>query len=106
MWARTNQCIYYTDDEQLAVADNFIASNLTRHQQVPGRALIANGIGVGDENAMYAYEAREEMIWLYDDRADWSARTSGRSTPPMRRSPSWVRPTSSRPRRPPGCWTR
>jgi len=67
-WAQTNQSIFYTDDEQVAVADNFIASVSTFYQQTLGKALIANGIHVDDENAYYTYNARVEMIWPYDDR--------------------------------------
>ena len=68
MWAKTNQSIFYAEDEQLAVADNFIASVSTAYQQTLGRSLIANGIQVDDENGMYIYKAREEMIWPYDDQ--------------------------------------
>lgn len=68
MWAKTNQSIFYAEDEQLAVADNFIASVSTAYQQTLGRSLIANGIEVDDENGMYIYKAREEMIWPYDDQ--------------------------------------
>jgi hypothetical protein len=68
MWAQTNQSIFYAEDEQVAVADNFVASVATGYQQALGKALIANGIHVDDENSMYIYKAREEMIWPYDDR--------------------------------------
>jgi hypothetical protein len=67
-WAQTNQSIFYAEGEQVAVADNFIASVSTGYQQTLGKALIANGIHVDDENAYYIYKAREEMIWPYDDR--------------------------------------
>lgn len=66
-WAETNQCIFYTENEQIAVADNFVASISTAYQQTLGKALIANGIDVDDENAMYLYKASEEMIWPYDN---------------------------------------
>ena len=39
MWARTNQCIFYTENEQVAVADNFVASSVTAYQQVSGASL-------------------------------------------------------------------
>jgi hypothetical protein len=66
-WAETDQCIFYAEDEQVAVADNFVASILTGYQQTLGKTLIAYGIDADDENAMYLYKAREEMIWPYDD---------------------------------------
>jgi hypothetical protein len=68
LWARTDQSILYPENEQVAVADNFIASVATVYQQAWGKALIVNGIEVDDEDAMYIYKAREEMIWSYDDR--------------------------------------
>jgi hypothetical protein len=68
MWAQTNQCIFATEDEQVAVADNFIASVAMGYQQALGKSLIANGIEVDDENAMYVYKALEEMVWPYDER--------------------------------------
>jgi hypothetical protein len=88
-WAETNQSIFSTDNEQIAVADNYIASVTTVHQQVSGKSLTA-GKAVAhlpafiseavvkkllshkgmdaDENAMYVYTTTIEMIWLYDDR--------------------------------------
>jgi hypothetical protein len=68
MWAQTNQSIFYNDDEQVAVADNCIATVATVYQQTLGQALIAHGIHVDDENAMYHPKAFEETIWPYDDR--------------------------------------
>ena len=34
MWADTNQAIFYVENEQVAVADNYIASTSIYHQQV------------------------------------------------------------------------
>jgi hypothetical protein len=88
-WAETNQSIFYVENEQVAVADNFIASAVTAHQQVWGRAIWMNKAlsvlprfiservlkkmltGKGwraEENAMYLYTTTVEMIWPYDDR--------------------------------------
>jgi hypothetical protein len=36
MWADTNQAIFYVENEQVAVADNYIASTSIYHQQVSG----------------------------------------------------------------------
>lgn len=44
MWAETNQSIFYVENEQLAVADNYIASVTTVHQQVSGTSLVANKV--------------------------------------------------------------
>ncbi len=40
LWADTNQCIFYTDNEQVAVADNYIASAGKVYQQVSGKTLM------------------------------------------------------------------
>jgi len=89
MWAETNQSIFYIENEQIAVADNFIASVTNYHQQLWGKGLTLNKVssnlpgrlsgailgkvlakqGVkADENAMYLYSNVIEMIWPYDDR--------------------------------------
>jgi hypothetical protein len=89
MWAETNQSIFYTENEQVAVADNFIASVTTVYQQVSGKALTLNTVlaylpgfisetvlkrvlaakGLkADENSMYIYKNVIQMIWPYDDR--------------------------------------
>ncbi|MEU6173571.1 hypothetical protein ABZ832_16825 [Streptantibioticus parmotrematis] len=68
MWAQTHQSIFYVEEEQIAVADNFIASIATARQQMLGQALIANGVEVDEPDAYYLYTARTQMIWPYDDR--------------------------------------
>jgi len=89
MWAETNQSIFYTENEQVAVADNFIASVTTVYQQVSGKSLMVNNVlsrlpgfiseavlkralaaksFKADENSMYLYKNVIEMIWPYDDR--------------------------------------
>jgi hypothetical protein len=88
MWAETNQSIFFTENEQVAVADNFVASTVTVHQQVWGTALtlgrvasylpsflseailkkvLAKKAFKADENAMYLYTSFIEMVWPYDD---------------------------------------
>ena len=88
-WAGTNQSIFYAENEQIAVADNFIASTGIFHQQVSGQSLMLNkAISYlpgflseailkkvlskknikADENAMYLYSNFVEMVWPYDDR--------------------------------------
>ena len=68
LWAQTNQSIFYTEGEQVAVADNFVASVSTMYQQTYGKTLIANGIQVDDENAYYLIRVPGmQMFWPYDD---------------------------------------
>jgi predicted metallopeptidase len=114
-WAETNQSIFYVENEQVAVANNFIASVVTAHQQVWGRAIWVNKAlsvlpsfiservlkkmltGRGwraDENAMYLYTTTVEMIWSYDDRGRRSARTYGNPTPIKPSLPSSTPKTS------------
>ncbi|PZG21009.1 hypothetical protein [Nonomuraea aridisoli] len=66
-WAETGECVMYTDDEKIAVGDNMVASMMTGYQFKPGKVLAAAGFDIDDENAMYIYKAREEMVWPYDD---------------------------------------
>lgn len=88
-WAETNQCIFYGEGEQVAVADNFVASTVMAYQQVWGRSLTASKVlnvlpkGLSkelllkmldlkgqkaDPDAMYIYKNFEETVWPYDDR--------------------------------------
>jgi hypothetical protein len=69
LWAQTHQSIFYAEDEQIAVADNFIASVSTMYQQTHGQTLKANGIAVDDENAYYLIRVPGmQMFWPYDER--------------------------------------
>ena len=88
MLAQTNQSIFFVENEQVAVAENFVASTLTFHQQVSGASLAFNTAlsylpgflsswifkklltrrETADENAMYLYSNFVEMIWIYDER--------------------------------------
>lgn len=69
MWASTNQAVFESEQEQVAVSDNYVFSVATARQQVLGNSLIANGIDVDDENAYYSYRAHGvQQIWPYDDR--------------------------------------
>jgi hypothetical protein len=69
MWAQTHQSVFYVVEEQIAVADNYIASVATAYQQQHGSALAANGHKVDDQNAYYLYKTvGVQQIWPYDDR--------------------------------------
>jgi hypothetical protein len=88
-WAETNQCVFYIENEQVAVADNFVASSLTSYQQIWGGTLKASKLlgilpkgltheffikllefkGIkADLNSMYLYKTHEQWFWPYDDR--------------------------------------
>jgi hypothetical protein len=66
-WTETNQCVFYSEDEQLAVGDNMIISRGIVYQQMPGAILAAAGVPA-DESAMYLAKTPNVMIWPYDDR--------------------------------------
>jgi hypothetical protein len=90
MWAQTNQSIFYVENEEVAVADHFIASVGTSYQQVSGKGLkqgkflshLPTGIAhkllekalgkkehEANDNDMFLYRAPGmQMIWPYDDR--------------------------------------
>lgn len=65
-WSRTGQCVFYTEDEKLAVGDNMICSTATIYQQTPGALLVEAGAPV-DPDAHYLVANVEHMIWPYDD---------------------------------------
>jgi len=88
-WAETNQCVFYLEDEKVAVADTFVASSLTVYQQLWGGTLLGSKVlgilpkglsheiflkmltfhGIEpDENSMYLYKSHEQWFWPFDDR--------------------------------------
>ncbi len=66
-WTETDQCIFYVEDEQLAVGDRMVVSRSLMYQQTPGAVLVASGVEA-DESATYLARSREVMIWPYDER--------------------------------------
>ena len=57
------------EKEQVAVADNFVASVSTMIQQILGKSLSERGIKVDDDNAYYLYKTYgAQMVWPYDDQ--------------------------------------
>jgi hypothetical protein len=66
-FSETDQCVFYAEDETLAVGDTMIASRAIVYQQALGSALARLGIDA-DENAMYLTKANIAMIWPYDER--------------------------------------
>ncbi len=67
-WAATGCCVTWREGEQIAVADNFVASTAYVHRFAPGAVLARHGVAVDDPAAMYRYTAPEESSWLYDTR--------------------------------------
>ena len=88
-WADTNQSVFYGENVQVAVADNFIALTVQAHQQVWGGSILSSKVlgllpkGLSSElllkllaakgleakpDQMYLYSNFEESIWPYDDR--------------------------------------
>lgn len=66
-WANKAQCIFYADDEKLAISDTMIVSTSFIYQQTPGSILAAEGVPV-DADATYLVKSAEHMIWPYDDQ--------------------------------------
>jgi hypothetical protein len=66
-WTHTAQCVFYMEDEKLAVSDHVIVSTSTMYQQTPGSILAADGAPV-DPDATYLVKFAEHMIWPYDDK--------------------------------------
>ncbi len=56
--AEAHQSIFCADNEQVAVANNFIASVAMVYQQTLGRSLIVGGLDVDDPDAYYVYKER------------------------------------------------
>ena len=68
LWTMTAECIFYAEDEQLAVGDHLVCSHVIAYQQHPGLALVALGHLVDDISAHYLLRSRQLMLWAYDDR--------------------------------------
>jgi hypothetical protein len=66
-WSETAQCIFYAEDERLAVSDTMIVSSSVLYQQAPGAVLAAEGAPVNPD-ATYLVKTAEHMIWPYDDQ--------------------------------------
>jgi hypothetical protein len=67
LWTETDQCVFYAEDETLAVGDNMIASRSILYQQTLGSALLELGLEA-DQDAMYLAKSNIAMIWPYDER--------------------------------------
>jgi hypothetical protein len=68
LWTMTAECIFYAEDERLAVGDHMVCSNAIAYQQHPGLSIVALGHLVDDIGAHYLLRSRQLMLWAYDDR--------------------------------------
>jgi hypothetical protein len=66
-WTGSAQCIFYAEDEELAVGDHMVVSRSILYQQTPGAVLAAAGVDA-DQDAMYLAKLRIAMVWPYDAR--------------------------------------
>jgi hypothetical protein len=66
-WTATDQCVFYVEDETVAVGDHMIVGRGISYQQTLGSELAAAGVDA-DEKAMYLTKSQIAMIWPYDDR--------------------------------------
>jgi hypothetical protein len=66
-WAATDQCIFYIEEEHLAVGDTMIVSRSIAYQQIPGAILAESGVPA-DAEATYLARSLEAMIWPYDEK--------------------------------------
>jgi len=64
-WTRTGQCIFYVEDEKLAVGDDMVASEGVLYQQTPGKSLVGLDAEV-EASATYLVAAVMDLVWLFD----------------------------------------
>jgi hypothetical protein len=67
-WTATDQCVFYVEDETVAVGDHLVVGRGISYQQTLGSELAASGKADVDETAMYLTRSQICMIWSYDDR--------------------------------------
>ena len=66
-WTATDQCVFYVEDESVAVGDHLIVGRGLSYQQTLGAELAAAGVDA-DVDAMYLTRSQICMVWSYDDR--------------------------------------
>jgi hypothetical protein len=66
-WTDTDQCVFYVEDETVAVGDHMIVGRGIGYQQTLGSELAKAGVDA-DENSMYLTKSQIAMIWPYDER--------------------------------------
>ncbi len=65
-WTQTDQCVFYVEDETVAVGDHLVVGRGIGYQQTLGSELAAAGVDA-DPDAMYLTRSAIVMIWPYDD---------------------------------------
>lgn len=89
MWGETDQSIFVPESEQVAVADNFVASVVTGFQQLSGKSLrqakvlkhlphhfatalveraLSDKRWKADDDDMFLYRTVVDLVWPVDDR--------------------------------------
>jgi len=66
-WTDTDQCVFYVEDETVAVGDHLVVGRGIGYQQTLGSELVASGVEA-DPDAMYLVKSAITMIWPYDDQ--------------------------------------
>lgn len=66
-WTATNQCIFYVEDEDVAVGDHMVIGRGIGYQQTLGSELADAGLDV-DPESMYLKKSQIMMLWPYDDQ--------------------------------------
>ena len=66
-WTATDQCVFYVEDEQVAVGDHMVIGRGIGYQQTLGSELVAAGVDA-DPEAMYLKKSQIMMLWPYDDQ--------------------------------------
>lgn len=66
-WTDTDQCVFYVEDEQVAVGDHMVVGRGIGYQQTLGGELAGAGPDV-DPERMYLKKSQIMMLWPYDDR--------------------------------------
>lgn len=66
-WTDTDQCVFYVENETVAVGDHLIVGRGIGYQQTLGSELAGAGVDA-DPDAMYLTRSAIVMIWPYDDQ--------------------------------------
>ncbi len=66
-WTATDQCVFYVEDEQVAVGDHMVIGRGIGYQQTLGSELSVPGLEGVDPDRMYLKKSQIMMLWPYDD---------------------------------------
>ena len=66
-WTDTDQCVFYVEDETVAVGDHLVVGRGIGYQQTLGAELGPDAVADVDPAAMYLVRSAITMIWPYDD---------------------------------------